>query len=250
MTQFNSLKAYELPTSAAPAELAGTTAVVIDVLRATTTIVHALAAGARSVVPCLTIEDARVVAAGLPPQERVLAGERGGLPIDGFDLGNSPAEFTPQSVAGKDVVLTTTNGTRALLHCRQAARILVGSFANLTALCEVLSGCDRVDLICAGTDGQATDEDLLFAGAIAERLGISFARNLIAEGCRNGWQSVVRNTTGAELTDRIVGVLRSSRGGRNLVALGMDADIELAAQIDRFDLVPRFYPDRGRIVRS
>ncbi|MEX2114189.1 MAG: 2-phosphosulfolactate phosphatase, partial [Pirellulales bacterium] len=87
-----------MPEHVQPGDLANSTAVVIDVLRATTTIVAALAAGARAVVPCLTIEDAKTAAAALPREETVLGGERGGLPIEGFDLGNSPAEYTPERV--------------------------------------------------------------------------------------------------------------------------------------------------------
>ncbi len=110
------LRVYMLPDLLAGQSLAGCRAVVVDVLRATTTVVQALSAGARAVVPCLTIDDARARAAEFPPGEALLGGERGGLPIEGFDLGNSPAEYTSQVVAGKTVVLTTTNGTKALLR--------------------------------------------------------------------------------------------------------------------------------------
>src|SRR4051812_6671585 len=96
------------PSLIAPDALAGTIAVVIDVLRATTTITHALAAGISSVRPCLTIDDARSLALSLPPDSVLLAGERGGSPIPGFDLGNSPAEYTPRRCQGKTLVLTTT----------------------------------------------------------------------------------------------------------------------------------------------
>src|SRR6185295_19285104 len=87
-----------------------------------------------------------------------------------FDLGNSPGDFTSATVQGKFVVLTTTNGTKALLHCRRAPQVLAGAFANLSALCSTLSECERVGLVCAGTDGEATEEDLLLAGAMVEQL--------------------------------------------------------------------------------
>ena len=154
------LNVHALPEVVTAEDLAGTTAVVIDVLRATTTIVYALAAGARAVVPCLTIEAAHERAAAMAAGTALLAGERGGLAIPGFDLGNSPTEFTPEQVGGKYVVLTTTNGTKALLHCRAAEQVLVAALANLSALCGVLTDCPRVELVCAGTDGHVTEEDL------------------------------------------------------------------------------------------
>jgi 2-phosphosulfolactate phosphatase len=171
------------------------------------------------------------------------------LPIAGFDLGNSPAQFTPQSVGGKYVVLTTTNGTKALLHCRLADRILIGSFANLSPLCTRFFQCPRVDLVCAGTDEQVTDEDLLLAGAIAERLaaGGNWKLDESSQRCRGGWQEVVRGARDDELPSRIVTTIRSALGGRNLIKIGSQRDIETAAAIDRFDIVPHFDPATGEV---
>ena len=146
-----SLKAHFLPALTTPEALAGATLVVIDVLRATTVIPHALAVGAKAVIPCLEVEDAVQAAARLPAGQAVLGGERGGLKIDGFDLGNSPDEYTPQTVAGKTLVFTTTNGTRAMMHCRQAQRVLLGSFVNASAIVDALAADRDVRLLCAGT---------------------------------------------------------------------------------------------------
>ena len=114
------LNVYALSKLVEPAELAGATAVVIDVLRAGTTIVYALAAGAEQVVPCLEVADARAMVEQFPAGTALLGGERQGLPIEGFDLGNSPDEYEPARVAGKTIVLTTTNGTRAMASAREA----------------------------------------------------------------------------------------------------------------------------------
>ena len=149
---------YTLPKFSNPEALAGGTAVVIDVLRASTTIIYALQAGANAVIPCQEIDEARRIAAGFSPDEKILGGERGGMPIEGFDLGNSPEEFTPERVRGKTVVFTTTNGTQALLHVKRAKRILLGAFVNATAVVQHLKGQEDVHLLCAGTDGQPTDE--------------------------------------------------------------------------------------------
>jgi 2-phosphosulfolactate phosphatase len=255
------LRGHYLPESVAaePESLAAEhiehgTAVVIDVLRATTTIVFALSAGARAVVPCLTIEEARATAEALSADGVVLGGERGGRPIEGFDLGNSPAEYVPRTVGGKTIVLTTTNGTKALLQCAGAERIVIGSFVNLSALCAVLSGGQSIDLVCAGTDGQVTREDVLLAGAIADRLTFEqpsaqpvWELNGEAHAARDAWLALVAGATGGELTARLIEAMRASRGGENLIALGMSGDIELAAQIDRFAIVPQFDPASGRI---
>jgi 2-phosphosulfolactate phosphatase len=229
------------------------TCVVIDVLRATTTIVYALAADARAVIPCLTIDDAHAAASKVLSGTAILAGERGGLMIPGFHLGNSPAEFVREKVAERIVVLTTTNGTRAVAQARQAGTVLFGAFVNLSAICKQLDqDTGEVDLICAGTDGHVTREDVLLAGAIVDRLCARdhWRPNDEALIARAAWQQIAGRLSGSNLQLRLVEALRASRGGRNLIALGMGADIELAAEIDRFDLVPRFDSDRGRIVRG
>lgn len=244
------LRVHLLPELVDGNALAGSRCVVIDVLRATTTIVAALDAGARAVIPCLTIEDAQRCGQTLGEQS-LLCGERGGLPIDGFNLGNSPAEYSRDRVAGRDVVLTTTNGTKALLHARGAGEILVGAFANLSSVCAHLAGRSRVEILCAGTDGQITREDTLVAGAMVGRLAAGEAGELNdqAEVARDAWLEVASGDD-ALRPYRVWQALRASRGGRNLVALGMERDIELAAQIDTSRLLPRFDPRSGQIVAT
>src|SRR4051794_9488006 len=110
-----SVSVHLLPELIPPGTLAGGVAVVVDALRATTVMIHALAAGCAVILPCREVDEARHLAAGLPPGSALLAGERQGLPIAGFDLGNSPSAFTPALCRGKTLVMTTTNGTRAIL---------------------------------------------------------------------------------------------------------------------------------------
>ena len=227
---------YLLPDLVDPVQLSGQTAVVIDILRATTTILHALAAGAAEVIPCLEIADAKRIAGELRGAA-ILGGERSGLPIAGFDLGNSPAEYTRDRVAGKSVVFTTTNGTRAMQRCRHAGRVLIGAFVNVSAACRELADQPRVALVCAGTDGHVTREDALLAGAIVDDLCRSTKCQLNdqAEIAADAWQTAVR-----VMTDRPLGImLRESRGGRNLIETGQENDIDLAAQIDKFDIIPQ-----------
>src|SRR5262249_4647196 len=128
-----------LPQLAPPGALAGGTALVIDVLRASTTIVHAPAAGAPAVGPRAGIQGARERAAAWGAVGKVvLGGERGGKPIQGFDRGNSPKEYTAAACKKATVVLTTSNGTRALLRAAEAERVLVAAFVNFSAVCEQL----------------------------------------------------------------------------------------------------------------
>src|SRR3954469_19810045 len=132
-----------LPDLIPEGALRGGVAVVVDVLRATTMMVHALAAGCVAVIPCGEIDEARQVAASLPPGEAILAGERQGLPIAGFDLGNSPRSCTPEICRGKTLVMTTTNGTRAILAALDAERVLIGAFPNFAATAQRLHADDR-----------------------------------------------------------------------------------------------------------
>lgn len=232
-----------LPSLFEPDELAGGTAVMIDVLRASTTICHALDAGATMVVPCETIDAAASESVRLADLQPLTGGERNGTQIDGFDLDNSPLRYRPEVVAGRPIVFTTTNGTRALLRCQSAERILVGAFVNLSAIVRQIDTINAdVHLVCAGTDGQVTAEDVLFAGAVAERLtnhepddSTRIADAAFEVGFSDG---------------SIHSDLRASLGGRNLIALGLDDDIARAADIDRFDIVPTFSADNNEIRRA
>ena len=235
-----------LPVLFQPDDLRGGTAVVIDVLRASTTITHALAAGANAVIPCEEVEEARQIAANLPATDVVLGGERDSKKIEGFDLDNSPLQYTPETVDGKTVVFTTTNGTRALSRSRQAERILLGSFVNLNAVIESLAEDDcALHLVCAGTHGQISAEDVLCAGAIAEGL----ATTLGSTSRRHDQTRIAMDFFAANMQDEssLLESLRESLGGRNLHRLGFDADIERAATRDLFDLVPCYSPQTGRI---
>ncbi len=231
------------PALLAPDLLAGGVAVVIDVLRATTTIVHALAAGCVSVRPCATVEEAQALADSLPAGKVLLAGERQGLPLPGFDLGNSPREYTPARCAGMILVLTTSNGTRALLHAGRAERVLAASFVNYSATCEQLRREARpVHILCAGEAGGVSLEDALLAGALVE----FFAGRedvFLNDGARLAWDSFEHH--GRHLEE----ALRLGAGGARLLSLGYDDDIRAAARVDGFHLAPelRHGPTRVEI---
>lgn len=230
-----------LPDWVVPARLQGGLAVVIDVLRATTTMVHALAAGCTHIRPVENVEEARSLADDLPAGKVLLGGERGGLPLPGFDLGNSPAEYTARRCRGTVLVLTTTNGTRALLRAAEAERVLAGAFVNFSAVCEQL-GRDRrpVHMVCAGSEGEVTLEDTLLAGALVDFLCEEEEVSL-NDSARLAWDCFENH--GALLQ----GSLELSLGGRRLFDLGLEADIRLAAEVDKFNLVPELRRDPLRL---
>jgi 2-phosphosulfolactate phosphatase len=222
---------------------AGGIAVVIDVLRASTTMITALAHGAARMVPVADVDEARNRAARLAPPT-LLGGERGGIRIPGFDLGNSPLEYTADRVARQTVVITTTNGTAALHACRGAREILIGGIVNRTAVAKTIRRLGRdgeaVHLVCAGTNGLVTAEDVLAAGAILDAAGVDQADDLLDESARAAVTFFRRVAMSGDPTAALVAEFRHSPGGANLIALGMEADLPVAAAIDTFTIVPRF----------
>jgi 2-phosphosulfolactate phosphatase len=245
------LNVYGLPKYAPPDELAGGTAVVIDVLRATTTIVYALEAGAKEVIPCREIEETRELAKKFRRQDILLGGERMGKPIADFDLGNSPEEYLSDEVDGRTILFTTTNGTQAMAHAKPAKQIILAAFSNVSAIVQRLIGRDEVHILCAGTDGELTEDDTLLAGLIVERLqklgGMIYVLNAQAITAREFWLSrfAVPYAVGAAPIEpeQLEAELRMSRGAKNLIALGYDDDILAAARVDQFKGVPELNRD-------
>jgi 2-phosphosulfolactate phosphatase len=229
------------PTLVVPDQLAGGVAVVIDVLRATTTIIHALAAGCDCVRPCATVEEARHLADHMPAGKSLLGGERGGLAVPGFDIGNSPGEYTAQRCKGITIVLTTSNGTRALLHASSAERVLLAGFVNYSAVCEQIRAEKRpVHIVCAGDAGGVALEDTLLAGAIVDYL-VGLPDVEVDDGARLAWDCFELH--GRHLEE----AFRLSGGGARLRLLGYDEDIRACARVDGYHLVPELRRDPLRV---
>jgi len=241
-----------MPENASTAEsLGGTVAVVIDVFRATTTITHALVAGATQAIPCLEIQDAFDMREKLRQQSIdehiLLGGERGGVLIDGFDLGNSPEDYTPERVGGKTLIFSTTNGTRAMFRLCDADAIYLACFNNASAVAKCLLEFPKITILCAGTNRQYTEEDMLLAGFLVERLTRwsenRYALNTYAVAAREQWDTnfPLAKRIGEEPIhpENLAQILRQSRGGKNLMQLGLGKDILAASCIDLFDLVPK-----------
>ncbi|MFS0837764.1 2-phosphosulfolactate phosphatase [Paenibacillus sp. 1P03SA] len=210
--------------------LAGRTAIVIDVLRATTTITAALESGSSGVLPAESVQQAVF----LRGKEDVLGGERRCRRIPGFDLGNSPLEYTPEAVGGRRVVLTTTNGTRALQKAAPADKIVAASLLNGEACAGAAADWKRdIAIVCAGTAGAFCFEDGLCAGLI-----VSALQRLCAGGadvCDLGRSLAACYERHA---DDPAAPLAACASGRRLASIGCEADTAFAARVNVSEVVP------------
>lgn len=242
MGEDRSCRVHLLPSQIANGEMAGGLAVVIDVLRASTVIVHALAAGCASIIPCCEIEEAKALRV---QGKKVLGGERLGKPIRGFDLGNSPKQYTAKICKNATIALTTTNGTRALTRAIEADRVLVAAFVNFSAVCEQLATTTLpVHIVCAGTDGSVSFEDTLLAGAFVDYLCEVSGGIRLNDSARLAWDCFENN--GRMLIESI----SLGAGGERLRTLKFESDIHDAADVDRYAIVPELRRDPLRIERG
>ena len=217
------------------AALAEATAVVINVLRATTTIVEALANGAVGVYPTVSAEDAVKLAASLGREDTLLCGERKGVKVDGFDLGNSPAEFTAEVVDGKKLVMSTTNGTRAFSSASEAQRVLVCAFTNLGAVAAEVAIDETLAVLCAGRGDRFSIDDALCAGHLIRR---------VIEGGKGAFDLNDAALAACALADELNPdrtFLEGTSGGRSLADIGLAGDLELCGEVDRHDIVPMMH---------
>jgi 2-phosphosulfolactate phosphatase len=227
------LNVYALPKYVTPQDIAGGTAVVIDVLRATTTIVYALEAGAKEVLPCREIEEARALAKKFPREEILLGGERMGKPIADFDLGNSPEEYLSYDVEDKTIIFTTTNGTRALLATGPASRVAVGGFVNAGAISRWVGAAPgRAWLVCAGEGGRFCLEDAACAGYLVDRVLGRHPDALLSDSARAALR-LARSYRGDWTA-----MLAEASWAQGLVRAGRGSDLPLCVAIDTHDLVP------------
>jgi len=230
-------------------DLSNAVCIVFDILRATTSMVTALHNGAEEILPVSEIPEALALAKKNPGA--LLAGERDGLRILAaqtgsvdFNLGNSPREFTPENVRGKKIIMTTTNGTRALQSCKHAKRVFAASFLNLTKTAEHVQkiSAKEIFVICAGTFEEAAYEDTLAAGAICDLL----------------WQQHQTNATDAAHIARQIWLdakndlptaLQHSRNARRLLSRpDLSQDVPFSIQRDTVDLVAELKETAVRLV--
>lgn len=232
------LAVFFTPAGVTPAVLANKPVLVVDLLRATTTIITALANGARAVLPAATSSDALGLAQNLERKDLLLAGERNALPIEGFALGNSPLEMTAERVGGKTLVMATTNGTSALLAAEDAKLVLLGAAVNFSAAVEAarraLDAAGELVILCAGRQGQFALEDAYAAGR--------FALAILPGGARSGAELNDAAIAARDLVKRYGAKWKSavlaSAAARDLRAKGFRADVEAATQADVYAVVP------------
>lgn len=242
-----------IETTFTPADFAGlqqqdlsdTVCVVFDVLRATSSVINALANGAIAAIPVAEIPEALAIRRQQP--DVLLAGERDGVRIPAsltgsipFDLGNSPREFTRAAVAGRTIVTTTTNGTRALRACAKAQATFAAAFLNLGATAERILELrpKNLLLVCSGTYEQTALEDILAAGALADLVWAHYENGDISDAAR-----AARDIYRLHCAD-LPGALAQSKNGRRLLTRpDLKDDVEFCARIDQTRLAVKLYPD-------
>jgi 2-phosphosulfolactate phosphatase len=226
------------PSEIEQVQIQDRTVVVIDVLRSGTTIATAIQNGAKAVVPADSTEKAIRIAQSIGRENVILCGEQGGEQIEGFDFGNSPADFTPPVVGDRTLVMSTTNGTHTIAQLSAAGVVYVGALVNLTALGSRLSESSSDPLvICAGRRGRVSVEDALCAGLLV---------NAVIENTRQAKLPEPELLDGAaaahalamELSPVDAHLLGNTAGGRSLASIGQSSDIELCAKVDSVPVVP------------
>ncbi|GAA4338322.1 2-phosphosulfolactate phosphatase family protein [Mucilaginibacter gynuensis] len=203
--------------------------VIIDIFRATTSICYGIENGAEAIIPVSQVEEC--AAYREKGFDYLLAAERNGEVVSGFDFGNSPFSYTKEKVAGKTVVLTTTNGTHALHLSLKAKKIVLGSFLNITALCNWLkTQNDNILLVCAGWKNNFNLEDTLFAGAVVEQLK--------GTTLRTDDPAIAANDLFQLAKDDLDGYLKKTSHSERLKQLGIEADIAFCLNVDTTTAIP------------
>jgi 2-phosphosulfolactate phosphatase len=236
------------PLGLTSADIAGKPVIVVDILRATTTIVAALANGAKAVIPAAASDEAARIAQNLERGQVLLTGERRGDPISGFDLGNSPGEMTREVVEGKTLVMSTTNGTPAIQAAEAGAPVLIGAATNFSAVVararELVAEHGEMSILCAGRERGFALEDAYAAGR--------FAQALIPPGERRKIELNDAAVAALELIkrygDRWKRAVSASAAAQDLGTKGYKGDVIAATTVDCHDLVP-VYVERQVVLR-
>ena len=215
-------------------EVRNKTIVVIDVLRASSSMVTALVNGAKGIIPVEDMAAASKIAANLDAKNVLLCGEKDGYKIDGFQLGNSPMEYSRETVEGRTLILNTTNGTKAVSRSALANRILIGCFLNAGAVVDYIRNSeDDIILICAGWKTRLSLEDMLCAGLIVDRLLNGVVDDLASDGAK------IAHLLYKKYEHDIEAAVRQSSHARRLNGIAHPNDISYCSQIDIINIVPQ-----------
>ncbi|MCL5266482.1 MAG: 2-phosphosulfolactate phosphatase [Bacteroidetes bacterium] len=226
------IEVFFSPAGVDELSMRGRNVVIIDVLRASTTICTALRNGAREIIPVPDIENATKISANLSSDSRLLGGERQGKRIDGFDLGNSPLEYTPEKVRGKTIIFTTTNGAGAMYKCRYAALALVGTFVNVSSIVKTITDVGGTwTILCSGRQGSFSVEDATCAGMIIS----SVQESIEVETDDAGMTAVILYKNHKR---SILGMLKKAEHGKYLTSIGFSEDLKFCAEVDSVPVIP------------
>nr|MBN2278844.1 2-phosphosulfolactate phosphatase [candidate division Zixibacteria bacterium] len=225
---------FLIPGSVSEERLAGKTLVMIDVLRASTTICQSLRAGARAVIPVERPGEAAELRSKLGVEDTILGGERKGIKIDNFDLGNSPLEYTEERVKGKVVILTTSNGTQGYARANASKLIITAGLVNISRVArKVAEAGQDVAIICAGEEGDFSIEDTLCGGMLIERLLIGENLDMELNDAASLALLLYRSNK-----DRLKQTIAHGEHGRYLKQIGFDDDVRLATEADSIAVLP------------
>ena len=235
------LDVFFTPHQAKPADTAARLVVIVDVLRASTTVATALGNGAKTVMPLEGADEVIFRSKEFARSQIILAGEQKMHPITGFDLGNSPQDFTKKAVEGKTILITTTNGTRALLGVQGARDIVIASYVNFTAVLAMMkvaaSSNTDIAIICAGEEGSFTLEDAACAGRYVR--AIPKRTDSVQVNDAASASVLIEKKYG----DNIEKVFKESSHGQALAEAGFGDDLAAAAEVDSYPVVP-IYQER------
>lgn len=214
-------------------QIRGKVIVVVDVLRATSTIVTALSNGAKGVIPVADMGEASRIAQSVDSTNILLCGEKDGVKIEGYDLGNSPMEYTRERIEGKSLIFNTTNGTKAIKKATQASELYIASFLNLDAVVRRLATIEKeVVIVCSGWKGRLSLEDLLLAGNIMYDL----ADGTLPDGSRDGAR--IAFALYERYKEEIESVILQSNHASRLKELVGEEDIRYCCQRNRTGILP------------
>jgi len=219
------------------------TVVVIDVLRASSTIVTALHNGVKAVIPVEDMEAAHKIAQNLDSSGYLLCGEKDGVKIQGYHLGNSPLEYEEEKIKGKIIIFNTTNGTKAISRSTSADRLIIGSFLNLKTVVDSLKADpNEIILVCAGWKNRFSLEDTLCAGNII----FDLTEGKLPEDTSDG--SVAAFSLYANYRNRVEEMIRSSNHAMRLKHLNVEEDLAYCSKVSILDILPVY--SQGMITNS
>jgi len=225
-----------IPSAPKPDSLSHRVVVVIDVLRATSVMVHATSQGAKEIIPVATVEEALQLVKTFPSGSTLLGGERGSRKIKGFDLGNSPKEYISEKVKGRRLILTTTNGTKAFHFVSSGKEILIGSFFNIGATAQ---RCFELDgdllLFPSGDEGNFSLEDTVCGGMLIDLLLKKVGQSVTLTDASRCAHILYQRFEG-----NLLEAFHLSHHGRDLIKRGLGDDLPYCAQTDITNIVPIF----------